>query len=187
MDDDLHRTTAELHAGLEQIEDSPKDEGTVDLIVRRPAQGEREVLDVAELTTDEGVVGDTWKDRGSKKTTDGGPHPGLQLNVMNRRAAALIAGDEERWPLAGDQLYLDLDLSPENLPPGTRLTMGSATIEVTDVPHRGCLKFRERFGKDALAFVNSDEGMAVRARGIGAKVVTSGTVRKGDLVRRVEG
>jgi hypothetical protein len=133
----------------------------------------------------EGLVGDTWKDRPSGRTTDGSPHPDMQLNVINARLSALVALDLERRALAGDQLHLDLDLSQANLPPGTRLELGSAVIEVTEQPHTGCAKFAARFGADALRFVNSPLGRELRLRGLNAKVVVPGTVRAGDAVRKV--
>jgi hypothetical protein len=183
----MHKTTDEIVAGAEEIRRSPRGAGTVELIVRRPAVGEREVLDEAELDPVVGLVGDTWKDRSSTRTGDGLPHPDMQLNVMNARAVALFAGSRDRWPLAGDQFYVDLDLSAEALPAGTRLQLGTAVIEVTDQPHRGCPKFSARFGADALRFVNSEVGVALNARGINARVVTPGVVRAGDAVQVVAG
>jgi len=179
------RTTDELLAGLDHIRKSPADEGTLELVVRRPAVDEREVLDVGVLDVAEGLVGDTWRVRRSTRTEDGSAHPDMQLNIMNARVAALVAGERGRWALAGDQLYVDLDLSEGNLPPGTRLSLGGAVIEVTDQPHRGCDKFSGRFGLDALRFVNSTEGMAVKARGINAKVVSGGTIRPGDKITKL--
>jgi hypothetical protein len=180
-----HRTTAELEAGLEEIRRSPPDEGLLLLIVRRPRVGEREVMDEAELDTVAGLVGDTWNVRRSSRTPDGSPHPDMQLNLMNARAVALIAGEKSRWPLAGDQLYVDLDLSAANLPAGTRLALGSAIIEVTAQPHAGCAKFMDRFGPDALRFVNSPIGKELHLRGINAKVVRSGRIRPDTLVRKL--
>ena len=184
MNDVVHRTYAELEAELDHIRQSPKDIGSVDLIARRPALGEREVLDEAELTIAEGVLGDTWKDRPSRHTGDGTPHPDMQLNLMNSRMVAALAPDDEGRAQAGDQLYIDLDLSAENLPPGTQLAIGSAVIEVTAMPHTGCAKFRKRFGPDATKFINSAEGKALRLRGVNAKVVQPGVVRRGDAVRK---
>jgi MOSC domain-containing protein YiiM len=175
-------TVNDLEAGLDHIRSSPTDVGTVALLVRRPAVDEREVLQEAELDPAHGVVGDTWAQRSSRRTADGSAHPDMQLNVMNARVIALLAGDPERRPLAGDQLYLDLDLSEANLPPGTRLSLGTAEIEVTDQPHTGCAKFSSRFGVDALRFVNSPVGKELRLRGLNARVVTAGTVRPGDAV-----
>jgi hypothetical protein len=178
-----HLTTDELMAGADAIREAPRGAGTVELIVRRPAEGEREVLAEGRLDVAVGLVGDTWKDRPSSRTPDRSPHPDMQLNIMNARAAALFAGpDKAAWPIAGDQFYVDLDISGEALPPGTRLQFGTAVIEVTDQPHRGCPKFSARFGADALRFVNSEVGVALNARGINARVVTAGTVRVGDAV-----
>jgi hypothetical protein len=181
-----HLTAEELEAGLESIRQSPKDQGVLQLIVRRPGVDEREVLSSGALDLQEGLLGDTWKTRPSALTPDGSPHPDRQLNIMNARAAALIAHDSDRWALAGDQLYIDLDLSADNLPPGTRLAIGSAVIEVTSQPHRGCKKFLARFGADALKFVNSPSGDELHLRGINAKVVQPGEIRVGDLVVKMK-
>ncbi|HEY1015620.1 MAG TPA: MOSC domain-containing protein [Herpetosiphonaceae bacterium] len=185
MIDVQHMAMGELEAGLDVIREAPKDEGELALIVRRPAQGEREVLEIGRLDTGEGLVGDNWKARGSKSTDDGSAHPEMQLNIMSARAIALIAQERERWQLAGDQLFLDLDLSDENLPPGTRLALGTAVIEVTAIPHNGCKKFVERFGKDAVVFVNSPVGKQLHLRGINAKVVQAGEIRVGDRARKL--
>ncbi len=180
-----HLSAAELEAGLDLVRQSPKDGGTLDLIVCRPAVDEREVLDEGQLALDEGLVGDTWRTRGSSRTADGTSHPDMQLNIINARAIALIAPDAARRPLAGDQLHVDLDLSEANLPPGTRLAIGSAIVEVTAQPHTGCQKFRARFGTDALKFVNSPVGKELHLRGINARVVQPGTIRAGDTISKV--
>jgi MOSC domain-containing protein YiiM len=167
----------DLRAGLAEIRRSPTHEGTVELVVRRPAEGEREVLEEGVLDPEHGLVGDRW--------TDKPRHPDTQVTLMNARAIALIAGDRERWGLAGDQLYVDLDLSYENLPVGTRLEVGSALLEVTDKLHTGCAKFTERFGSEAIRFVNKSPGRELRLRGMYAHVVEPGTVRPGDSIRRL--
>ena len=180
-----HRTTDDLHAALDTIRQAPRDDGRVEMIVRRPGVGQREVLDQGLLDLREGLVGDNWQHRGSSRTPDGSPHPDMQINVMSARVIAVVAGDRARWPLAGDQLYVDLDLSEANLPAGTRLIMGAAVLEVTPQPHTGCGKFVERFGLDAMKFVNSPIGRELHLRGINARVVTPGVVRIGDRVRVV--
>jgi hypothetical protein len=176
---------SELQAGLDAIRSAPSDHGVLEMIVRRPQVGERETLLVAELDDVQGLVGDSWCQRRSKRTPDGSPHPAMQLNIMNSRVIALLTERKERWPLAGDQLFVDLDLSAANLPPGTRLTLGSAVIEVTDEPHTGCAKFVSRFGVDATKWVNSPVGRQLQLRGINARVVQSGTIRVGDVARKV--
>jgi hypothetical protein len=180
-----HAELATLEQGLPEVLAAPKQSGTVELIVRRPAEGERQVLAEAQLDPAEGLVGDGWRTRGSKATEDGSSHPDMQLTLMSSRAAALVAGDRDRWQLAGDQLYVDIDLSDGNLPTGTRLEVGSAVIEITDAPHTGCGKFVSRFGVDAMKFVNSKVGRELNLRGIYAKIVSGGTVRAGDAVRRL--
>src|SRR5262249_8799499 len=146
MADVKHRTTEELEAGLEYICGSPRDGGTLALIVRRPALRAREVVGPGGLGLCGGLVGGHRGPRGCRLTADGSAHPDMQLTVMNVRVIALVAQEPERWPLAGDELYVDLDLSQANLPPGTRLGLGSAVIEVTAEPHTGCKKFLQRFG-----------------------------------------
>ena len=166
------------------VRDSPAEVGRVELIVRRPQVEEREVVEEARLDPSDGLVGDCWRARGSRSMPDGSANPDAQLTVMNARSAAMIAGERERWPLAGDQLYVDLDLSAANLPPGTRLAIGDAVIEVTDLPHTGCGKFIRRFGIEAQKFVNSKVGRELNLRGINAKVVRGGTIRVGEQIRR---
>ena len=180
-----HLSLEELEAALPAALQSPEDEGTLDLIVRRPAVGRRDVLDAGELDLKSGLAGDTWNIRASSRTKDRSPHPDMQVNVMNSRVIAMIAGEKTRWGLAGDQLYVDLDISAANLPPGTRLAIGAAVIEVTAQPHTGCAKFQGRFGTDATNFVNSPRGRALNLRGINARVVVAGRIQTGDRVRKL--
>ena len=179
-----HLDFAALEDGLAAIRRAPRDVGTVELIVRRPAPEAREVVAEAQLDPAAGLVGDCWLQRGSRATEDGSAHPDMQLTMMSARAVALIARTPERWPLAGDQLYVDLDLSAANLPPGTLLQVGTATIEITDKPHTGCGKFVRRFGVDAMRFVNAQAGRELNLRGIYARIVTAGMVRTGDPIRK---
>ena len=179
-------TTEELEAGLDEIRRAPAAEGTVELIVRRPAENEREVLEQGTLDPAEGLVGDMWIRRGSKRTPDGSAHPDMQLTVMSARVVDLVAaGDRGRWALAGDQLYVDFDISAENLPAGTRLAVGTAVIEVTPEPHTGCAKFHARFGGDAHRFVNTKQHRHLRLRGLNARVVEPGSVAPGDTIRKL--
>jgi len=180
-----HLTWQELSAGINDIARSPRDEGRLEMIVRRPAVDAREVLEAGELTLEEGLVGDTWRLRRSSRRSDGSPHPDMQLNIMNVRAVALVAQDRSRWALAGDQLFVDLDLAEENLPPWTRLQIGSAVVQVTDQPHTGCGKFAARFGVDAQKFVNSGIGRRLHLRGINARVLAPGIIRTGDFVGKL--
>jgi len=167
-------TLAELEAGLDHIRGSPRAAGTLEMIVRRPRSGEREVLGSARLEPVDGLVGDRW---GAAM-----PRRGEQLTLMNSRVIGLVAQDRSRWPLAGDQLYVDLDLSVDNVPAGTRLAVGAAVIEVSAKPHLGCAKFRARFGFDAMRFVNSH---GLQLRGLNARIVSAGDVRVGDTIRKL--
>ena len=173
-----HPTTSELEAGLTEVAASPVDAGRLEMIVRRPDTDQRELLTEANLSTEAGLMGDNWN--------QGKANPDCQLTIMNARAAQLVAQSRERWALAGDQLYADLNIGSENLPPGTRLRIGDeAIVEVTAEPHTGCGKFVQRFGSDAMKFVNSPQGRALNLRGINTKIVRSGTIRPGDTLRKL--
>jgi len=180
-----HLTMPELEAALDHLREAPKDGGVLQLIVCRPDVDQRKVLDEAELDPLKGLIGDNWIVRGSSKTPDGSAHPDMQINIMNARVTALVAKDKEHWPLAGDQLYIDMDLSKENLPAGARLQVGSAVLEVSPLPHTGCHKFISRFGVDAMKFVNSAVGKQLCLRGINAKVVQAGVVRVGEVAKKL--
>lgn len=168
---------------LEHVRAAPKDSGTIVLIARRPRVGEREVIERAELSTEHGLVGDSWPKRPSRKT--GVPNPEQQVTIMSSRAIAAIVPERAGWVGAGDQLYVDFDLSAENTPPGTRLQIGTATVEVSPHPHLGCAKFTKRFGSAATKWVNSDEGKRLNLRGVNAQVVVAGDVRTGDVIRKL--
>lgn len=180
-----HIENTELQEKLDELGQSPQDNGTVQLIVCRPNTDERRVLEEAEFNTTDGLVGDNWLSRGSRHTDDGKAHPDMQVAIMNSRVIQAIAGDKSRWSMAGDQLFLDLDLSAENLPVGQQIEIGSVILEVTDVPHNGCGKFTERYGSHATRFVNSKEGRKLRRRGVNTRVVQSGTIRTGDTVAKL--
>jgi MOSC domain-containing protein YiiM len=179
----FHVDAETLAAGLDDVRKSPSDGGTVELIVLRPAVDERQIHDEVRADLALGLVGDTWQQRGSSRTLDGGPNPEAQVTVMNIRTARLVAAEDSRVPLAGDQVYVDLDLSTENLPTGTVLDFGDAALEVTAAPHTGCAKFSARFGVDALKLTATPEGRFLRLRGINTRVVRAGAIRRGDVVR----
>jgi hypothetical protein len=178
-------TMTELEEGMEFIRQSPRDEGVLKMIVRRPNVDERELVEECELNLEQGLAGDSWKVRGSSHTSDGSANVNAQLTIMNARVIELLAQDEARWPLAGDQLYIDMDLSEDNIPPGTQLALGSAMIEVSAQPHTGCKKFSSRFGMDAIKFVNSPEGKQLHLRGINTRVIQAGTIRVGDVLKKI--
>lgn len=180
-----HLSLAELEAAMEHIRQSPKESGVLKMIVRRPKTDERQIVESAELTLEDGLVGDTWKARGSRHNPDRSARLEAQVTIMNARAAALVAQTEDRWALAGDQLYADFDLSEDNLPPGTKLMIGSAILEVSALPHTGCKKFSARFGVEALKFVNSPEGKRMHLRGINTRVVRAGSIQVGDAIRKL--
>jgi hypothetical protein len=180
-----HLTTTQLEAGLDDVRRSPIDSGILKLIVCRPQEGMREIRQTGELSLTDGLVGDSWKTRPSSKTPDGSPHPEMQINIMNSRAASLVSQHPDRWAEAGDQLFVDMNLGPANLPPGTKLQIGSAVVEVTSPPHTGCSKFMERFGRDATKFVNSPVGRELNLRGINARVVQPGVIHVGDRIKKI--
>jgi hypothetical protein len=181
----LHRTAAQLAEHVARISAAPTDGGRLAMIVRRPAPLVREVVDEAVLDPALGLVGDSWSTRTSRRTPDGSPHPGMQLTLMSTRVAdALTGADRGAWPLAGDQLYVDLDLSTAALPAGTHLQVGEAVVEISAVPHTGCALFAGRFGPEALRFVNTGPGRPGRWRGVNARIVVGGRVAVGGYLRR---
>lgn len=179
-----NRTPEELDAGLAHIREAPSDDGELRLIVRRPSEGEREVLDEGVLDLESGLVGDDWGPRGDRRSEERAASVLAQLTIMNSRVLELIAGPVDRWPLAGDQLYADFDLSADNLPPGTRLAVGEAVVEVTAKPHTGCGKFIRRFGLAAQRWVNSETGTRLRLRGVNTRIVKPATIRVGDRITK---
>jgi hypothetical protein len=178
-----HRTLEELEAEVGHVRAAPQEAGKIEHLVRRPQPFEREVVQELTFSVRDGVVGDCWSTKPSSKTPDGSPHKGKQVTLMNARVIALIAGEREHWSVSGDQIHVDLDLSKRNLPVGTRLRVGTAILEVSDAPHIGSEKFQERFGKDALRFLSTKEGLERRMRGMNCFVLHGGTVRKGEAIR----
>jgi len=178
----MFRDLADLEAQLADVRAAPADGGTIELIARRTAPDQREIVETAELDTTVGLIGDRWSSKPSKKL--GYPNPEAQLTLMNIRAIRALA-EPARFALAGDQLYVDLDLSAANLPPGTRLGIGTTVIEVSAHPHTGCDVFTERFGSAATKWVNSPAGRELNIRGINAKVIRGGTIKRGDTIRKL--
>lgn len=172
-DSDRHLPLDELERGLAKLA-PPRDSGRLAVIVARGDDGRRETPQRTTLSPEEGVPGDAWR-------RDGGD-PDQQLTLMRIDVAELVANGQP-VSLAGDNLFVDLDLSAENLPAGSRLRVGRALLEVTPEPHDGCLKFRQRFGKDALRLTAHPRFRPLRLRGIHARVVEAGEVAVGDAVR----
>jgi hypothetical protein len=179
-----HLSQSELEAGLDHVKQSPKNHGVLEQIVIRPQEDERTILQKCDLSPRLGVHGDNWANGCWLSLPDGSPDPRVQVTLMNTRLIALIAQSQERWALAGDNLYVDLDLSQENIKPGQQLSIGSVILEVTEIPHKGCEKFVERFGAAANRFVNSKEGQRLSLRGIFARILQAGTVEVGDAVKK---
>jgi len=172
---------------LDDVLAAPRGEGTLELIVRRPRPEEREIVEEAEFDVEVGLVGDCWLERGRSRGRSANPE--AQVTLMSSRVARLVSGghDPDGWALAGDQLYVDLDLSEEALPAATRLAVGEAVLEVTPAPHTGCAKFSARFGSEATRLVNGSAHRRLRLRGVNARVVEPGRVRRGDAVRVLGG
>lgn len=185
MDEMRHLDFDELKAGLDAIRESPATTGRLEAIVVRPTSNDRQSLDECELTPEGGVTGDNWALGCWLELPDGRPHPDVQVTIMNSRSISLISQDRSRWPLAGDQLFADFDLSTTNLPVGQRIAIGSTVLEISHQPHLGCKKFAQRFGNDALKFVNYPEGKALRLRGVYARIIEPGTVATGDPIRKI--
>lgn len=181
----LHFTLTELEDGLTQLGASPDNDGVVEMIVSRPAVSERLTLERAELQSGQGLVGDNWRVRGSSRTEDGSANPEAEITLMNSRAVQVIAGERERWSLAGDQIFVDFDLSIDNLPAGQRIAIGTAILEVSATPHTGCAKFTERFGSGAIRFVNSPEGRQARRRGVNTRIIQGGIIQTGDKITKL--
>jgi hypothetical protein len=182
----VHRTTAEIEAALAAAGPSPRQSGRLEMIVRRPQVDQREIVEQGALDLVEGLVGDSWRARGSRSMADGSANPAAQVTLMNSRIIAALAPARAQWTPAGDQLFVDLDLSEENLPAGARLALGTAVVEISALPHTGCAKFTERYGHDAIRFINSPEGRLARRRGVNARVVVPGAFRVGDMVERLD-
>ena len=180
-----HPTLEDLQSALPDILNSPTEHGRIEMIISRPAVGERDILKTANLERDTGLVGDNWKQRGNSKTADGSADPDAQITLINSRIVNAVSGSKSRWHLAGDQFVVDIDLSHNNLPPGSQLSIGTAVVELTSTPHTGCVKFASRFGNPALRFVSGAEAMQQRRRGANAKIVQSGTVRVGDIAEKI--
>ncbi len=176
-----HRTLADLEPHLDHLQAAPTDEGQLAMVVCRQGVARRRLLDEGRIDRELGLVGDDWSTRPTR-APGGLPDRDKQVTVMSARMVALLDGSPQRQALAGDQLYVDLDLSADNLPPGARIAIGEAVLEVTDKAHLGCAKFVRYFGEEAMRFVNGRVGRRLRLRGLNTRVVTPGTVRPGDRV-----
>lgn len=179
-------TTEQLEAELVHVLASPRDQGKLEAIVVRPVEDGRQVCSHAYLSAEGGVKGDRWVTSSSRRLPDGRPDPQVQVSLMNARLLRMLAGSEERISLAGDNLVVDLDLSEANMPVGQRLSAGEAVLEITDVPHTGCQKFAQRFGPDAVRFVNAVDRHSLHLRERYARILKAGTLRVGDTLRKLQ-
>ncbi|MEM7334639.1 MAG: MOSC domain-containing protein [Chloroflexota bacterium] len=175
----------QLNEGIPVILESPKNNGRIDLITIRPATNERVLKDEVEISIENGVEGDNWKTRGSNSMPDKSSNPEAKITIMNSRVIKHITQSDSGWEWAGDQFFVEMDLSEENLPAGQQLQLGTAVLEVSAVPHTGCAKFVARFGKDAHKFVNNQYGRSQRFRGVNLKVIKGGTVKVGDTAQKI--
>jgi hypothetical protein len=182
MRTDLDR---DLDQHLPNVRLAPRDVGRVELIVQRPRVDERVVVAEGVLDAASGLIGDRWVHHRSSSRPDAPPDPAVQLTLMSTRVLAAIEPDQSRWPLAGDQLYVDFDLSTDHLPVGARVAVGEAEVEVSAQPHTGCSKFSARFGSDALRWINNPTGRSLRMRGVNCRIIRGGTVRVGDMIRKL--
>ena len=169
-----------LNEAWAQQEPSPADGGSVELIVRRPAADEREELQSARFTAADGLHGDDWRSRVGATAS-----PDTQVTLMNSRVIHLITADQARWAASGDQLFVDLDLSHDNLPAGTRLQIGGVVMEISSTPHTGCGKFARRFGAGARKWVMTEAGCDLRLRGVYARVIQDGVIQRGDVISKL--
>jgi len=176
---------SELELGIDEIKSSPKDSGVLEMIVRRPETETREIINSVEINLENGLAGDNWKARGSTHTSDHSADPETQITLMNTRVIQLLSGDKENWGWAGDQLFVDMDLSMDNLPPHSQIQIGSVILEISAKPHTGCKKFSGRYGIEALEFISTPLGKSLRMRGVNAKVIQSGDIQVGDVIKKL--
>ena len=181
----IHLTEQEIMDGLNEVQKSPMNDGILEAIVIRPGSDERRSLEQCRLSPEGGTEGDAWARGCWLQLPDGRPDPAVQICIMNSRMINLVAGNRNRWELAGDNLFVDLNLSRENLQAGQLLSIGECVIEITEQAHNGCAKFSQRFGAPALKVVNSPLGKQLRLRGIYAKVITPGNVGVGNLIMKL--
>lgn len=180
-----HLTTQEIEAGLPDVHASPKDHGELVAIFTRPAVGERRELQATEITAECGIPDDHWSKGCWKSLENGAPDPDVQISLMSSRFINLIASSRENWGLSGNNIFVDLDLTPENLPIGQKLKVGAAELVITAVPYTGCAKFIERYGRDACVYVNRGLGRDMRLRGVYGRVVKDGYIKVGDKVTKL--
>lgn len=181
----MHQTDFVDEEIFREVLESPADLGRLEAIAVRTAPDKHALVDAGELSCELGLKGDHWSTTTRYRLADGTPDRRRQLTLINVRLLRHLAADDEQMALAGDQLIVDLDLRPSNVPSGQRMRIGAAIIEITEIPHNGCQKFRARYGNAALRLVNSPRGKALRLRGIYAQVVQPGPVFRGDVIAKL--
>ena len=182
-----HLTAEDIEAHLDYVMDAPADRGRLEAIVVRPASDQRALREAVYLSPEGGLEGDRWAATAAQSVPGDGKDPrAQQVSLMNARLLRLIAADDERMALAGDNLIVDLDLSQANLPAGQKLAIGEVVIQISDQPHTGCGKFAQRFGPDAVRFINAAERKPLRLRGVYARVLEAGTIHTGDAIHKIQ-
>ena len=175
-----------LSARRSWVLDAPKDNAPILTLCVRPAEGERRFVQTMQLDPERGVVGDRWLTKTWMRLSDGRPDPRIQVCIMGSRLLELVRreGADSMYP--GDNVIADMDFSEANLPVGQHLQLGTAIIEVSDVFNSACSKWQQRYGADALTWINLPENKPHRLRGILARVVRAGEVHLTDSIRKCE-
>lgn len=178
-------TAAALAEALPNVLQAPRDNAPVTMLCLRPAIGERAFPDRISLTRAEGIPGERWLSMPWLRQPDGRPDPAIQVSILPARVLDLVWTDRTGTPHPGDPIVADLDMTEANLPEGTLLRVGTATLRVSGVWNDGCVKWKVRYGADAKAWIVAPGHRELRLRGILCSVEEDGTVAVGDRITRM--